>query len=296
MHTHGARAGFYGRLAARWADTRIILSTVHSSIYNYPISRAKKRIYVFLDKMTSSLCDKLICVSKTVADELINRSKIHPQKIQVIHNGIDLAKFNVFSDTSYLREEFNLSKGQRVIGVIAMMDYWKGQRYLLEALPEIIKSFPNIRCLMVGDGPLREDLEQLAVDLNISQSCIFTGIRSNVAEILSILDILVLPSLGEAFPFILLEAMAMRCAIVASRVGGVEEIIEDGKTGLLVPPADSKTLAQAIKGLLLNQEKANQISSYAQKVVQEKFSLKQMISATEAVYEQIIKKNKEYFI
>ena len=88
----------------------------------------------------------------------------------------------------------------------------------------------------------------------------------------------------------------MRCAIVASRVGGVEEIIEDGKTGLLVPHADSKALAQAIKGLLLKKEKANQISSYAQKVVKERFSLKQMISATEDLYEQIIKKNKEYFI
>lgn len=103
VHTHGARAGFYGRLAAKWANAAIILSTVHCSICNYSVSMLRKKIYLFLDKLTSYFCDKLICVSNSIADDLIYKSRINPKKIAIIHNGIDSAKFEVIKDSSCLK-------------------------------------------------------------------------------------------------------------------------------------------------------------------------------------------------
>ena len=141
---------------------------------------------------------------------------------------------------------------------------------------------------MIGDGPLKDELQRQAKRLGVSDNCIFTGARTDVPEILSSLDILILPSLSEGFPIILLEAMASSCPIVASEVGGVKELIENGKTGLLVPSADSQALAEAIRELLQNKEKAQSMGSFAQRIVRESFSLNRMIAQTEDTYEQLI--------
>lgn len=170
------------------------------------------------------------------------------------------------------------------------MVYCKGQRYLLEALAKITVFLPDIRCLLVGDGPLKNELERLAKKLGISQNCIFTGRRTDIPEILSFLDILVLPSLSEGFPIILLEAMAIGCPIVSTDVGGVKELIENERTGLLIPPRNSQALAEAIRELLQNKEKTKFLSSSAQTKVREKFSLRHMIDETESIYEQLIRK------
>lgn len=290
VHTHGARANFYGRVAARWAKVPVILSTVHNSLYDFPVPFWKKKIYLFLDKFTSTFCDRLICVSKKIADDLTDKSKIAREKITVIYNGIHISECKS-SDTSLrLSKEFGLSEHQPVIGVIGRMSVNKGQRYLIEALPRLKKKFPDIVCLLVGDGPKKANLQGLVVKMGLSESCRFTGVRTDIYDIFCLLNLLVLPSVsGEGFPMILLEAMAHGCPIVATDIGGVNEMIEHSKNGLLVKPADSQALSEAILELLSEPKKADQLLNEALRSVGEKFSVKPMIAATERIYEQALK-------
>lgn len=290
VHTHGTRGSFYGRLAAKWAGAPIIISTVHTSLYEYPVARLKKRIYIFLDRLTAHFCDKIICVAKVLADNLIDKSKINPNKVLVIYNGIDLKKFNQISDTSYLLKEFNIMGEDKKIGIIGRLTLEKGPIYFLEAAAQVRKFFPNLKCLIVGDGPLRKELEGISEELGISRNCIFTGIRHDIPQILSILDLLVLSSLSEGFPMILLEARVVRCPIVATKVGGVSELLENGKRGILVEPKDSQALAKAIVNLLQNSKKAKEMAYASHLAVEKKFTVDQMVKKIENVYEDLIKK------
>lgn len=290
VHTHGTRGSFYGRLAARWAGVPIIISTVHSSLYNYPVGRMKKKMYTYLDRLTACFCDKIICVSGALADEMVKRSKINPGKILIIHNGVELKRFDQIGDTSYLLTESNTNSEDERIGAIGRLSYEKGHASLLKAVARLKKSFPRLKCLIVGDGPLREELEELCRELGISQNCIFLGARRDIPEILSILDLVILPSISEGLSMVLLESMAARCPAVASRVGGIPELIEDGKTGLLVEPENPLALAEAIRSLLENKDKAKEISSNARLRVEKEFTVKEMAKKTEDTYETFVKK------
>ncbi len=289
VHTHGTRVSFYGRLAARWAGVPIIISTVHSSLYNYPIGRMKKKMYTYLDRLTAHFCDQIICVSRALADEMVKRSKINPGKILIIRNGVDLKRFDQIGDTAYLLKESNTNSEDKKIGAIGRLSHEKGHACLLKAVARLKKSFPRLKCLIVGDGPLRQELERLSRELGISQNCIFLGARRDIAEILSILDLLVLPSLSEGLSMALLESMASRCPAVASRVGGIPELIEDGKTGLLVEPENPLALAEAIRSLLQNKDKAKEISLNARRRVEKEFTVEEMAKKTEGIYERFVK-------
>ena len=290
VHTHGIRASFYGRLSAKWAGIPVILSTVHYSLYNYPVGRLRKRIYAFLDKVSSYSCDKLICVSNAVANDLIVKSRINARKIKVIYNGIELDRFSRHQDISSFKAKFGLLETQRIIAIVGRLTYAKGHRYLLEAIGRLVESFPDIRCLIVGDGPLREELKVYAQKLGIMQNCIFMGTRDDVAQILSMLDIFVLPSVSEGLPFVLLEAMAMQCAVVATNIGGINELVEDGRTGILVPPGDNQALAAALKELLQNRKKAQSLAACARLEVEQRFTLQRTLKETQEVYDECMNK------
>ncbi len=148
--------------------------------------------------------------------------------------------------------------------------------------------FPQIYCLIAGGGSLRSELETAVTDLNLSASVQFIGNRQDVAAILSVCDLFVLPSLWEGFPNVILEAMAAGTPIVATTVDGVPELIENGETGLLAPPADSQALAQAIAQMIQNQGKAAAMAQGARQVVQTTFSIERTVTQIEALYQQLL--------
>lgn len=290
VHTHGARASFYGRIAAKWAGVPVILSTIHYSLYSYPINKLLKRIYISIDKLTSYFCDKLICVNNAIAEDLVNKTGINPNKVLTIYNGIDLDRFSQTGDCSYLFKEFNMDRGAERIGIIGRLSPEKGHNYFLKAVAELLSVFPKMICLVIGDGPLKEELIALSRKLGVSSNCIFTGIRHDIPQILSFLDILVLSSLSEGLPMILLEAMAARCPIVATKVGGIPELIEDRRTGLLVSPRDPLSLANTVRELLQNKDGTRKMTQQAFQVVARGFSAKRMANETEKVYHNLLKK------
>lgn len=288
VHTHGARANFYGRLGARIAGAPIILSTIHNSLFDYPVSRFKRWLYVSVDRWTARFADRIVCVADALARDLIHRYRIPPSKVLTIHNGIDVASLQVTRPAAQVRQELGIALDAPVIGEIARMTEQKGFSDLIQAVKLLIERYPRLRCLLVGDGPLRSHLERECEAVGLAVHCVFTGLRADVADLLSILDVYVLPSVSEGFPIGLLEAMAMGRPVVATRVSGIPEIIADGVSGILVPPRNPRTLAEAIGRLLQDPQGATAMGLAARRTVEERFTSTAMVNKLEAMYRALI--------
>lgn len=288
LQSHGARTNVYARLAGRLAETRAIVSTVHNSLYDYPIGRIKKWLYLVCDRLTAPLADRTLCVAESHRQELINRYGLPPDRVVTIPNGVDIKRFQPTQRNRCLREELAISEDAPVIGIVGRLTDQKGHVYLLKALSLLLAKFPALRCLVVGDGELREELQKLAVDLGLTEHCIFLGVRQDIPEVLAAMDLLVLPSLSEGMPYAALEGMAMGKPVVATAVNGVPELIQDGVTGLLVPRKDPVALAKAIEAVLANPHMAASFRLAARRLVEQTYSIEGWIEQMESLYESLV--------
>ncbi len=274
VHTHLFGGDTWGRMAAILAGVPVIISTEHNT--NFDEGWIKRKTKKFLSLFTK----KIVAVSGAVKNYSVSRDKIKEKKIVVIPNGIDLEKFS-----SIPEKEFS---DPPVVGVVGRLEEQKGHKYLFEAL-NLIKTIPWV-LWVIGDGFKKAELERLAKDLNLRERIIFLGARKNIAEILSQIDVFVMPSLWEGLGIALLEAAAAGKPIVASRVGGIPEIIEDEKTGILVEPKNVKSLADGLEHMLLGKVDAREMGVRAREMVKEKFSMKKMIESYERLYKELAAK------
>jgi glycosyltransferase involved in cell wall biosynthesis len=293
VHSQGGRADFFARTAARISRVPIIISSIAMLVEGYDVSILRKSLYVLMDRQTEKWVDRFIILSEASRRTLIERHKIQPEKILKIHNGIEIEEYRadnkeVRNKKSELRKELGLKSDVPVIGVIGRLVWQKGFEYLIQAIPQVIKDFPEAKFLIVGEGPLRGRLEELCERLKIEDNIIFTGFRSDIKDILATIELLAMPSLLEGLPMVLLEGMAMAKPIVATRIDGITEVLENSKTGLLVPAKKPHDLAEAIIEILKNKTKANLLGKNARKIVEEKFSVKRMVEQTELVYEKLL--------
>ncbi|MBT6048620.1 MAG: glycosyltransferase, partial [Candidatus Scalindua sp.] len=189
---------------------------------------------------------------------------------------------------SRFREEMGFSNSVPVIGAIGRLVWQKGFEYFIEAIPGLLKEFKEARLLIVGEGELEEELKLKSKRLGLEDKLTFTGFRSDIKEILTSIDIFILPSLLEGLPMILLEAMAMEKPIVATDIDGIREVLADGEAGLLVPPRDTEALSEAIVDLLNHRDKAYQMGLAARKVVAARFGVDIMVQKVEDVYEKLL--------
>lgn len=284
LQTHGARANFYGRIAGRLAGVPVIISTVHNSLKDYEVRSLTRGLYMFLLRVTLPLAQRIICVSDANRCDLLDECPAAESRIQTVYNGVDLSAFPSHPDRTKVRKELDIVPGP-VLVMIARLTEMKGHRYLLEALPSLIERWPQLCCVCVGEGELRDQLRHLAVELHVERSCKFVGAREDIADVLAAADVVVLPSLSEGFPFVLLEALAMGCPVVASRVNGVSELIENHKTGLLVPARDPQALAAAIREMLSDPTAALKMGAEGRAVVQERFTVDRMVANTTAIFD-----------
>lgn len=284
VQSHGARSNVYTRLAARLVGVPIVLSTVHNSLFDYGVGTVRRHIYVLAERLTSPLAHRIIAVSRAVAHDLVHRYGISADRVIVIQNGIDASAFAPQRPRASVLAELGLRPEDRLIGIVGRMTPQKGHDLLLQALHLLAPRFPRLRCLIIGDGPLEPRLKRQAQELGLTPHCIFMGARSDVADLLSVLEIAVLPSRSEGLPFALLEAMALGKPVVATRVGGNAEAVEEGQTGLLTPPEDSDAIADALAFLLEHPDDAAQMGELGRQRVREQFSLKRMVTELERVY------------
>ncbi|RKY35975.1 MAG: hypothetical protein DRP72_04615, partial [Candidatus Omnitrophota bacterium] len=243
--------------------------------------------------------DKIIVVSGKVKEFYVGEG-ISEKKIEVVHNGVPL--FSPSFPLCHLpggikngevrekvKEEFGIHPEDKVLAIVGRLVEQKGHRYLFEAL-HLLDGRYKLKVLVIGEGPQREKLVNMARQLGIEDKIMFTGIRQDVRRILSAVDILVMPSLREGLPMTLLEAMANEVAVIASNVGGVSEVVIDKHSGILVEPRNEMKLAEAI-GLLLEDELLRKrLAMEGKKRVNEKFSYKRMIEKTEKLYFELLQR------
>jgi glycosyltransferase involved in cell wall biosynthesis len=292
VQTHGLRVDFFGFLASKLAGVPHII-TRHVALSHHLIGKFRKRLYMGFDNRALKAAAKIITVSKIVEDDLVLHQGINRDKIVTIYNGVDLGKFSKVPPqiTIKMREEFGIDSGKQVIGMIAQLTNWKGIHYFVRAMPLILERCPNAVFLLVGDGEERKSLETMVQTLGISSYVRFAGFRREIPEIISIMNISVLSSLREGLPNVLLESMAMCKPVVATDVGGVSELVINNKTGFLVQPRDSATLADAVVRLLLDEKKVREFGQAGRKYVEQKFSLPRMVEQYENLYTQLAEKH-----
>ena len=284
LQTHGARANFYGRIAGCLAGVPVIISTVHNSLKDYEVGFLTRWFYITALRLTLPLVHRIICVSDSNRRDEIDEFQAAASRIQTVYNGVDPSAFPAQPNRQKVREEFGIVSGP-VLVMIARLTEAKGHRFLLQALPHLIEAWPQLCCVFVGEGELRDQLHCLAVERTVERSCRFVGAREDIADILAAADVVVLPSLSEGFPFVLLEALAMGCPVVASRVNGIPELIEDRKTGFLVPARDPQALAIAIREVLNDPVTASKMGAAGRAMVQERFTVDRMVANTVAIFE-----------
>jgi glycosyltransferase involved in cell wall biosynthesis len=283
LHTHEFFMNTLG-LMASWLTGVPLVATVHGR--NYYSDRARRRIAY---RLVGRFAGRLVTVSEANKRFLAERVGIPPRRVQVIPNGVPVDGRASSVALSALRESLGLNQHHPVIGTVGSLYPVKGHRYLIDAAPFVLERFPQAIFVIVGQGGLRKELEAQAARLEVAAHLRFLGHREDVHNLLSIYDIFVLPSLSEGMPLALLEAMAAGLPAVATRVGGVMEVLDDRKTGLLVPSRDSRALADKMITLLGDPPLAKELGEAARHVAASRFPLAGMVRAYEGIYSQVIR-------
>lgn len=252
LRTHKYRSNFYGRPAGWLAGVPVIISSEHN-IYRDKEFRLSRRV---INGMLSRITDKMIAVSDAIGKDMVKYDGIDPSRVMVIRNGVDTEKFNGMEETDMIRKEFSLGQEDIILGFTGRLVINKGLKYLIDAAALLKKEVDNFKILIIGKGSLLDELKAMAKKNNVLDKVIFTGERRDIPALLSCLDIYVMSSIKEGLPNALLEAMASGRPIVATKVGGIPEVIQHGISGQLVPPGDAGSLAKAIKLLISNSSMA----------------------------------------
>jgi glycosyltransferase involved in cell wall biosynthesis len=221
-------------------------------------------------------CHRVIAVSQALRRFLVQDVQVPNTKVQTIYNGIDVEQFSSKTPREQFRQSLGIPSEARVIGTVGSLYPVKGQTHLLQAMAQVVKRVPTAVCLIVGRGELLSTLQQQANELQLGERVKFLGFRSDVAELLSLMEVFILPSLSEGLPLSLLEAQAAGKPVVASRVGGNPEVVENGKTGFLVPPSEPDMLAERIVQLLENPSAAIAMGERGRLRMRQIFSLEAM--------------------
>lgn len=282
LHLHNSTAFFYGVIAGKIARVPVIVYTEHARDVFPDI---KIRI---ADKFLSLFTDKVIVVAGYLKKNLIKYEWFNPLKMTTIYNGIDETKFNFESHPTEIREGLGLPENRKIIGIVARLDPIKNHKCLIKAMQLVIKKFSDSLLLIVGDGSQREELEGLTKNIGLERNVIFLGTRQDVPQLLSIMDIFILSSKSEGLPITLLEAMAASKPIIATNVGGIPEVIENGINGILIPPDNSEAMAEAVLELLKDEEKSKKLGMMARKRFENNFTLPMMVRKYEELYESFL--------
>jgi len=239
------------------------------------------------DRLVSLTVDRVIAVSEAARRFLVRGKGYPAHKIVVVPNGRDLARFRPGAHRLEGRAELGLHPTAPVVGVLGRLETQKGHTYVLTAWCSVVSEFPDARLLVVGDGTLRADLERQACELGLAGSVIFVGFRADVPRMLDTIDVLALPSLYEGMPLTAIEGSAMARPVVATAVDGTPEVIRDGLTGILVPPADPSALATALIRALRDRAAAERMGRAGRDHVLSRFSLTRQVEATARVYRTV---------
>lgn len=284
VHTHSSKPGFSGRIAAKLAGVPIVIHSIHGFPFHDFMPRPIEMFFIVIEKLLSKLSDCLITVSKLNMKKAIMLRISEEEKFVNIYSGICFKKFTKRNDKHRIKKKFNIPVKSPVIGMIGRLSEQKAPEYLLYAAPQILTQHPESIFLIVGDGEKKHSLIQLSKKLNIDDHVKFLGNRDDIPDILSMMDVFVLPSLWEGLGRSLTEAMYFGIPVVATQVEGVPELVEHGRTGYLIQPRDCEALSEYVVQLLDDKTLRKRMGQLGKQKVTEDFSADRMVAQIDQLY------------
>jgi len=282
VHSHLYLANLISRLVGRLLRVPIIISSQHGT------EIWMRWYHLLLERTTVHCADHVTGCSESVRDYAVDVMGADRRHSSVLHNGVDLDRFALPPDGSVWRERWGIPSDALVAGVVGRLALpEKGQDLFLAAAGEVAEAFPRAYFVIVGEGPCRPELERIAREVGISDRVIFDSTQDEVPRMMAAFDLAVLPSRREGFGIVLLEAMASRKPVVATNVGGIPEIIEDGLTGMLVPPCDAPALARAMVRLLSDRQQCDMMGEEGRRRVEASFGIEKTAARLESLYRSL---------
>ena len=286
LHTHLFEPSVIGLLAGAFARTPKRVMTRHYSDYH---TRINKHWHVKLDQLCTRLSNSVIAVSEHTAEHMMSAENAPPEKLHVVLNGIDFGRLKLSDgfDRQRVRREFT-DENTHLLLIAARLHPEKGYEDLLQAMQILRDRFAGkIKLLIAGRGELLNHYQAMTHSLGCDEVANFLGFRKDLPDLMAAADLFVLPSVAEAFGLVLTEALYLGTPVVATRVGGIPEIVTDGSDGLLVPPANPPALADAITELLNDPERRSRMAGAGREKIMGKFRFDEMVQAYEAIYQQL---------
>ncbi len=281
LHLHGYSSANFGRIASQ----RVNIPNV---VHEHAILKVQPHQYM-ADYVLRHQTDRAIAVAGAVKDFLIQGRHVPAEKIDVIYNSVDVNRFGKVSKNAIkqFRQHFNVPEKYHVIGNLTRLRKEKGNEYLIDAMPFVLEKEPDTVCLIFGDGPLMDSLKNKVHDMQLDHNVRFTGFVDDIPTAFASIDLKVIPSLTEGCPFALIEAMASEKPVVATRVGGMKEVVKDNETGILVEPQSPKALADGIVRILSDSKLAKQMGKRA-KNESKAYHVDQIVRAHENIYTSLL--------
>lgn len=281
VHTHLFQADVVGRIAALLAGVPIVVKTLHN------MGRWKGRPQLLADRLLARRTARVVCVSEYQRQAVLQQERLAPGRVVTISNGVDVSRFAPAVDRARLLASAGFGEGGPIVGTVGRLIEEKGHIHLLQAIPLILRRHPDARFLIVGDGRLRPRLASFLAGKPFRDRVNITGLRPDVPEMLSIMDVFVFPSLSEGFPIAPIEAMAARRPVACSKIPQLDGVVIDGETGLSYPPADPPALAAAVCRLLDDPPLRERLAQNAFRLVSETYTEAHMMRAYESLYTEL---------
>lgn len=292
LHTHTAKAGTVGRLAALLAgDARpeVVVHTFHGHVLRGYFGPLKSGAFRLLERLLARMTTRLIAVSPQVRDDLVALGVAPPEKFSVVRLGIELdERLETAEGGADARARLGIGPERFVVGWVGRMTGVKRTDDVLEALRLLRERGVDAVLLMVGDGPDREHVEQRASELGIVRHCLFLGYQEDVSGWYRAFDAMILPSANEGTPVVVIEALAAGCPVVATSVGGVPDVVREGVDGFLVPMGDTEALAERLTRLAEDPELRATMGAAGRESVPPRYSVKRLVGDIDELYRSLL--------
>jgi len=291
VHTHSSKAGILGRAAARVAGVPGVVHTVHGWSFNDAQPAVVRRFYMEAERAAARVTDRIVCVSVFDRNRGLASGIGHPSQYRVLRSGIDASLYVApVGARERLRATLGVAPQDVLVGSIANFKPQKGPLDFIEAARRARSSEPRLRFFMAGDGALRPAVERAIVDADLGGAVHLLGWRDDVPELLASMDILLLTSLFEGLPRVVLQAMAASVPVVATDTGGVAEVVIERETGRLVPPGVPAAAAEAIVALARDEGMRRRIATAARSRLGDEFDNRRMVRDLEALYDEVLER------
>lgn len=284
VHTHSGKAGFVGRWAARRAGVPIVVHTIHGpSFYRYQ-NPVGNWLFCWAEKVAAEWTTQFVSVADAMTRQYLAAGVGRPNQYITIRSGMNVRAFLEARPDPELRARLGIGDGDLVVGKVARLFRLKGHQYLFDAIPRILREIPNVKFLLVGDGPYRERFERMA-----GPQVVFAGLvpPGEIPRYIALMDVLVHLSLREGLPRTLPQALACGKPVVAFDVDGAREVCRDGETGFLIPAEDTDRLAEAVIRLLRDPVLAHRMGATGRKLVAAEFDEERMVEQLDALYRRL---------